>query len=379
VVGFRCGEREREKGIRTGHKEVSFVQRATMARPSPKRRLTPAQIRVLQTCADNHVDGDQELAAILNVSPHTIHAHFKTIKATLQVQSRSGAITMAEELGLVTPPGPWTKKIPQLGYGQPEFSLLDLAREAKSRHELERRRQEERMMGTVRYTVVNGRVLGENRDGVKRDFLSDSVGSTLALVDNTQTKTDTFTYWPYGEERTRTGTTPTPFRYGGANGYYRDSASKTYIRARTLDPKTGRWLTKDPLAMFDPRQDSYAYVKNNPVTLFDPSGTQVIPPNHTKYCGWDRRGPGDPVDCIDIACQKHDKCLDKWSDCWKIGLCNGNLCWDAIYCLTIGCGLSLKCRWVALQIKALFCLGIEPVSVSSLSADTVPGPRKDSK
>ncbi len=67
----------------------------------------------------------------------------------------------------------------------------------------------------VRYTSVNGEVIAENRGGVRKLYLPDPLGSTLALVDNTQTKTDTFTYWPYGEEASRTGSTPTPFRFVG--------------------------------------------------------------------------------------------------------------------------------------------------------------------
>ncbi|GAB4453130.1 MAG: hypothetical protein OHK0029_05310 [Armatimonadaceae bacterium] len=67
-------------------------------------------------------------------------------------------------------------------------------------------------MGTVSYTVVNGRVLSEKRNGVRRQYVPDPLGSTTALLDNTQTKTDTFSYYPYGEEASRTGTTPTlPF------------------------------------------------------------------------------------------------------------------------------------------------------------------------
>src|SRR5438105_979673 len=67
----------------------------------------------------------------------------------------------------------------------------------------------------VVYTVVNGRVLSENRNGVKRDYVSDSLGSTVALIDNTQTITDRFTYWPYGERRTHTGTNVTALQYVG--------------------------------------------------------------------------------------------------------------------------------------------------------------------
>src|SRR6266581_3649074 len=95
----------------------------------------------------------------------------------------------------------------------------------------------------VRYTTVNGEVIAEERGGVRRLYVPDPLGSTIALLDNTQTQTDTFSYWPYGEERARTGTTPTPFRFGGTLGYYRDSSSRTYLRGRSLDAAVGRWMS----------------------------------------------------------------------------------------------------------------------------------------
>ena len=55
-------------------------------------------------------------------------------------------------------------------------------------------------MGTVRYTNFNGRIVSENRNGVLRDYVADPLGSTVALLDGSQTRTDTFSYWPYGEE-----------------------------------------------------------------------------------------------------------------------------------------------------------------------------------
>ena len=53
----------------------------------------------------------------------------------------------------------------------------------------------------VVYIVVNIEVISENRAGVKRTYVPDSLGSTLALLDNIQTKTDTWSFWPYGEVR----------------------------------------------------------------------------------------------------------------------------------------------------------------------------------
>src|SRR6184192_4082478 len=97
----------------------------------------------------------------------------------------------------------------------------------------------------VRYTTVNGEVIAEKRNGVRRLYVPDPLGSTVALLDSTQTQTDTFTYWPYGEERARTGTTPTPFRFGGAIGCYRDGPTRVYVRSRHRRPAFGSWLERD--------------------------------------------------------------------------------------------------------------------------------------
>ena len=78
-------------------------------------------------------------------------------------------------------------------------------------------------MGVVNYTVLDGEIISENRNGVERDYVPDPQGNTVALMDSNQTITDTFNYWPYGEQQSRTGTTPTPFRFVGTRGYYRDS------------------------------------------------------------------------------------------------------------------------------------------------------------
>lgn len=102
-------------------------------------------------------------------------------------------------------------------------------------------------MGTVRYTTIDGEVIAEKRNGVRKLYVPDPLGSTVALLDNTQTQTDTFTYWPYGEVRTRNGTTPTPFQFAGAQGYYSDATGRAYIRTRYLHLQKGRWLTPDPI------------------------------------------------------------------------------------------------------------------------------------
>lgn len=127
----------------------------------------------------------------------------------------------------------------------------------------------------TRYTVIDGEVIAEKRNGVRREYVPDPLGSTVALLDNTQTQTDTFSYWPYGEVASRTGTTPTPFQFVGTLGYYRDSSSRTYIRARYLTPQTGRWLTEDPLFFEGGDYNCYRYVTNQPTYLTDATGKYI--------------------------------------------------------------------------------------------------------
>src|SRR5262249_38751736 len=99
---------------------------------------------------------------------------------------------------------------------------------------------------TVRYTTIDGEIVAEKRDGVRRTYVPDPLGSTVALLDSSQVRTDTFTYWPYGEERSRTGTTGTPFQFVGTAGPYRDSMSRAYVRARHPDLRSARWASPGP-------------------------------------------------------------------------------------------------------------------------------------
>ncbi len=112
----------------------------------------------------------------------------------------------------------------------------------------------------------------------ERTYMPDAIGNTVALLNESATKTDTFAYWPYGEIKTRTGATDTPFRYIGVTGYYVDSATRCYVRARHLQLNYGRWFTVDPLWV---SESQYMYAAGNPTTATDPSGMQ---PNFGGNC-----------------------------------------------------------------------------------------------
>jgi len=196
-------------------------------------------------------------------------------------------------------------------------------------------------MGTVRYTVIDGEVIAEKRNGVRSLYVPDPLGSTVALLDNTQTKSDTFSYWPYGENDARTGTTATPFQFVGTAGYFRDSGSRTYVRERSLSPVTGRWVTKDPLDYRARGWSGHSYCGANPTSRTDPSGLDwtlsLLDPGfgakcvaslanyaYGRCCGINKKArcQKDPIthrltrvpittgeDCVDDACCRHDCCV----------------------------------------------------------------------
>ena len=126
----------------------------------------------------------------------------------------------------------------------------------------------------ARYTVMDGEIVSQTRNGVRHHYVPNPSGSVVALYDTnpaTLAKTDTFSYWPYGEEKSRTGTTETPFRFVGSKGYYRESASRTYVRARHFRPNHGRWQTED-LVLDRMMPNRYPYAANSPLSRTDPSG-----------------------------------------------------------------------------------------------------------
>jgi RHS repeat-associated protein len=151
-------------------------------------------------------------------------------------------------------------------------------------------------MGTVRYTVVNGQVIAENRNGVRKTYVPDPSGSTIALLDDKQKITDTFSYSPFGELKSRTGTTPTPFQYIGTRGYYTDPNNRIYVRARTYQPNYARWMTVDPLW---PGESAYGYARGNPVRWVDLQGTYVL---RFDPDFWNKSGVVERNNCYNYAC-----------------------------------------------------------------------------
>ena len=137
---------------------------------------------------------------------------------------------------------------------------------------------EELVGGSVErvYTYGHDLLSQRRRTGagwVTSHFGYDGAGSVRFLTDQAGAVTDTYDFDAFGTLIARTGATPNEYLYAGeqfdANvGFY-------YLRARYMNPATGRFLTRDTHegSPFDPLTlHKYLYTANDPVNKTDPSG-----------------------------------------------------------------------------------------------------------
>jgi RHS repeat-associated protein len=105
----------------------------------------------------------------------------------------------------------------------------------------------------------------------------DGHGNVRFLTDATGAVTDTYQFDAFGNLIASTGRTPNSFLYSAEQS---DSAlGLYYLRARYLNPQTGRFEVMDPEPgkIADPGTfHRYLYTRDNPVNLSDPTGRQEL-------------------------------------------------------------------------------------------------------
>lgn len=106
---------------------------------------------------------------------------------------------------------------------------------------------------------------------------ADGLGSVRLLTDSAGAVVGVQQYDAFGASRSQSGV-QLPFTYTGEQ--VDAESGLVYLRARYLDPTTGRFLSRDPFPglQTDPRtQHPYTYVGNNPLNAVDPSGRFGLP------------------------------------------------------------------------------------------------------
>lgn len=120
----------------------------------------------------------------------------------------------------------------------------------------------------------------EAETGAVRFYHYDRVGSTLFLTGADGAVTDAYAYTPYGLPLGQAGSSDQPFRYVGQYGVRWEPVGELYdMRARVYDPRTARFLTRDPEwpDLGNPQElNPYQYALQNPLRYVDPAGTEEV-------------------------------------------------------------------------------------------------------
>ncbi|MGE0570005.1 MAG: RHS repeat domain-containing protein [Dehalococcoidia bacterium] len=101
-------------------------------------------------------------------------------------------------------------------------------------------------------------------------FLADGLGSTMAIIDDAGAVQNSYTYDVYGEAAV-TGSLQNEFDFAGQQTD--GDTGLQYLRARYMDPETGVFFSRDPLAAMPSWLGShFGYASGNPAMATDPTG-----------------------------------------------------------------------------------------------------------
>ena len=103
-------------------------------------------------------------------------------------------------------------------------------------------------------------------------YLSDALGSTLALANPAGGLATSYTYDPFGNT-TVAGSSTNPFQFTGREN---DGTGIYFYRARYYSPTYQRFIAQDPIGLGSGNPNFYAYASSDPINETDASGEQAI-------------------------------------------------------------------------------------------------------
>ena len=106
--------------------------------------------------------------------------------------------------------------------------------------------------------------------------ITDHLGSTREVVNNSGSWVETFDYYPFGLLMPKRNTASAETREKFTGHERDDEMGLDYMVWRRYDPALGRFLSVDPLADEFPGWSPYSYVFNNPMFYTDPTGMSPV-------------------------------------------------------------------------------------------------------
>jgi RHS repeat-associated protein len=100
-------------------------------------------------------------------------------------------------------------------------------------------------------------------------YNADGLGTVTSLANASGTLAQTYTFDSFGKQISSGGSLTNPFQY--ASREFDSEPSLYFMRARYFNPKTGRFVSEDPIG-FRGGVNFYSYSFNDSVNLIDPFG-----------------------------------------------------------------------------------------------------------
>jgi RHS repeat-associated protein len=108
----------------------------------------------------------------------------------------------------------------------------------------------------------------------QKSFLTDALGSSIALADAAGAVATSYTYEPFGKPTASGGVSTNPFQYIGREF---DANGLAELRSRYYNPTLQRFISEDPIGLAGGQANLYTYPANSPTNLTDPLGLCSAP------------------------------------------------------------------------------------------------------
>jgi RHS repeat-associated protein len=112
--------------------------------------------------------------------------------------------------------------------------------------------------------------------------MTDALGSVYGLGDQSGALASSFSFDVYGARTQTSGTTA--LRFGFTGREHEADSGLGYNRNRFLSFATGAWTQPDRLGFGGGDTNLFAYVKDRPTAITDPSGLRVVPCEDNTAC-----------------------------------------------------------------------------------------------
>jgi RHS repeat-associated protein len=146
--------------------------------------------------------------------------------------------------------------------------------------------QERSSNGQVTANLLVGLKLDDlfvRTDAAQREFLSDALGSTVALADTSGVVQTSYTYEPFGRTTVSGASSSNAYQFTGRDNDSTGTLSLYNMRSRYFSPTLGRFLTEDPIGFSGGDANLYGYVGQSPASRIDSLG---LDGRDCGFLGW---------------------------------------------------------------------------------------------